>query len=151
MSRERHIEADSQLPVAARADDGTRPGDVRVAYRIALLVLITSLGSLILDRGYGIDAAAAAGPAARRVSGDWVSVPWQVVGSRSPLELQLAVEASACARVVRQEVVETPNEVMVTVWRRRTHPSCVPLGIVVRLEQPVGDRKVVDGGSLAQF
>lgn len=140
-----------ELPEATRGDGRHRPGaDVRNAFRAATLLLAGILVTLMMRRGYGIDpAVGASAETARRQSGEWVSVPWRYVSAKSPQELQLAVDPSACARVVRYEVTETPTAVLVTVWRRRVHPSCTALAIVVRLDAPLGGRGLVDGGVLS--
>ncbi|HVM10629.1 MAG TPA: hypothetical protein VM345_19370 [Acidimicrobiales bacterium] len=140
---------DEELPVATRGDEQPRAsGDTRATYRAAAGALAAVLLSLILGRGYGIELPAA-GASERRVEGEWVSVPWQLVSSATPNELHLAVDASACARVVSYEVSESPTTVRVTVWRRQPHTRCTQLSVVVRLDAPLGARNVEDGGVIA--
>lgn len=146
MGRQRYVETDD-LPIAAKADE--RPSaDTRLTFRAALFVLVSILASLLMGRGYGLEplAVPAAGETIRKTNGEWESVPWQLTSARSPQELQLAIDRSACARVVSYEVSESPEAVQVTVWRRTQHPSCAPLSVVVRLRAPLGDRALRDGG-----
>lgn len=146
MGRHRYVETDD-LPVAAKADERPSP-DARLPFRAALFILVTTLTSLLMGRGYGLEplAVPAAGDTVRKTNGEWESVPWQLSATRSPQELQLAVDGSACARVVSYEVAETPDAVHVTVWRRTVHPSCAPLSVVVKLRAPLGERALLDGG-----
>lgn len=112
------------------------------------------LVSLVLARGYGLDdvslgSALESGEAARRVDGDWVSVPFGYSGGPATQRLRLTVDASACARVVRHQVTETSDRVIIVVWRRQVHPSCSPLTVSIDLRAPLGDRRVIDGGVIA--
>jgi hypothetical protein len=141
-----YVERDD-LPVASRADERPSP-EARLPFRAALFILVTTLASLIMGRGYGLESLAvpASGETIRKTNGEWESIPWQLAGTRSPDVLQLAVDGSACARVVSYEVAETPDAVHVTVWRRTHHPSCAPLSVVVKLRAPLGERALLDGG-----
>ena len=120
-----------------------------MAYRVAVLLLATTLASLVLNRGYGLEpASVASGETIRRTQGDWQSVPFKVDGERAPQEVQLTVDPSACARVVRYQVAETIDAVHVTVWRRQMHSTCAALTVVVRLRAPLAGRPVLDGGEV---
>ena len=137
-----------RLPVATTNDPERRGSQLRAAYRCAVAVLASLLIGLLLSRGYGIDEFTAGGDGARRTEGDWTSVPWTLTAERSPTELQVTVDPSACARVVRVDVVESIDTVRVTLWRRSMHSNCGALSVAVRLRAPLAGRALVDGGDL---
>lgn len=131
-------------------------GDIhehRVTYRVIVALLGSLLVSLVLGRGYGLDVldqveSASSGEVVRRVDGDWTSVPFGYAGDPTATRVRLTVPAEACARVVRHDVIETTDRVIITVWRRAMHPSCTALSVAVELRSPLGGRAVVDGGVL---
>jgi hypothetical protein len=140
-----------RLPVATTSDSDRRGGQLRATYRCALAMLVSLLIGLMLSRGYGIDEFTAGGEGARRTEGEWTSVPWALSAERTPTELHLTVDPSACARVVRVDVVESPDTVRVTLWRRAMHSHCGALSVAVRLRAPIAGRTLVEGGDLGAF
>lgn len=73
----------------------------------------------------------------------WVAEPVYEVVAATPDELQLAV--GSCGPDRRIEVTERDDEVAVLVRRRRASEDndCIEY-VAVRLESPIGDRRVID-------